>query len=454
MGGNNSSPQKNKNQILHKYLRPTSLDNALKKKNDNNVPTSDNQRMIEELKPKKSLKSRRNQRLIKALNEFVEGPEITPKTEEEQKNSKGSTTSLENNVVYNLMKKSHSRSNSNKRSSDNNDRLSNLSDLRNNSLNEGKSPEPKSKTEKSLSNNTCKNEEQKMSPLLKIPLGNVSVRKDSEHTFKTDDVEDKNRKFSRIATEIKNNHRSKSFTKPGKNKEKKHCKRKAKKLSDNSGEDKSKHSDHSKHSRRHKHHKHRHQCSKKSRRKNKSDHKESNSSSSHSKTPTMQSRKIQKTPMYKASTPKMTLRRNYMADNLKLKAEELIQRRINKERRKNTEDYQIEKLTINKNPDSAESEDLEANPVTLPDKTMIKLKRHHKESMAKPLGDDSEDESPISRKRSPSKYYKDMRVSENISRLMDDKRSTIKEQVEDEEEFTGSSLNISGNLHFIRGSKH
>lgn len=167
----------------------------------------------------------------------------------------------------------------------------------------------------------------------------------------------------------------------------------------------------------------------------------------------MQARKIQNNQMFKASTPKMTLRRNYLADNLKLKAEELIQRRINKERRKNTEDYQIEKLTVNKNPDSAESEDLEANPVTLPDKTMIKLKRHHKESMAKPLGDDSEDESPMSRKRSPSKYYKDMRVSENISRLMDDKRSTIKEQVEDEEEFTGSSLNISGNLHFIRSSK-
>ena len=141
-----------------------------------------------------------------------------------------------------------------------------------------------------------------------------------------------------------------------------------------------------------------------------------------------------------------------MADNLKLKAEELIQRRVNKERRKHTEDFKLEKLTINKCDDSDESQE---NPTTQPDiQPSYKKKAMHKESMAKPLGDDSEDESAISRKCSPNKYYKDMRVSDNISRLMDEKRSTIKEQIEDEEEFTGSSLNISQTLQFIRSSKH
>ena len=50
-------------------------------------------------------------------------------------------------------------------------------------------------------------------------------------------------------------------------------------------------------------------------------------------------------------------------------------------------------------------------------------------------------------------FYNDWRVNENISRLIDEKRSTIKEQAEDEEEFTGNSINISGNLQLIRSSK-
>lgn len=74
---------------------------------------------------------------------------------EEEKGSKNSTASADQNIVYNLiMKKTHSQSHSNKRSSDQADKLSSLSDLRNNSLNEGRSPSHKAKTEKSLSDNT------------------------------------------------------------------------------------------------------------------------------------------------------------------------------------------------------------------------------------------------------------------------------------------------------------
>jgi hypothetical protein len=62
------------------------------------------QKLMEELKPKKSLKTRRNQKLIKAMNDISEDPDVTPKTEEE-KGTKGSTASIEQNVVYNLMKK-------------------------------------------------------------------------------------------------------------------------------------------------------------------------------------------------------------------------------------------------------------------------------------------------------------------------------------------------------------
>lgn len=148
----------------------------------------------------------------------------------------------------------------------------------------------------------------------------------------------------------------------------------------------------------------------------------------------------------------MSLRRNYLADNLKQKAEELIQKRVDRERRKNTEDYKLEKLVLKDN-QTFETEGNEDNNFGHTSRAIKKF-RHHKESMAKPLNDDSEDESPISKRHSPTKYYKDMRVSENISRLMDDKRSTIKEQIEDEEEFTGSSLNISGNLKFIHATKN
>lgn len=139
-------------------------------------------------------------------------PSITPKTEEE-KDSKNSTASIEQNIVYNLMNKSHSRSNSNKRSSDQNSKLSGLSDLRNNSLNEGKAPNTKAKTEKSLSDRTVTEKKHyNMSPLLNIPT-NPTIRKDSEDSSKTFNIIDVNRKFSALNSNTPNNQRSKSFTK-------------------------------------------------------------------------------------------------------------------------------------------------------------------------------------------------------------------------------------------------
>lgn len=142
-----------------------------------------------------------------------------------------------------------------------------------------------------------------------------------------------------------------------------------------------------------------------------------------------------------------------MADNLKMKAEELVQRRVNREMRKHTEDLTLEKLFEKKGEEDYDSGD-EKNITPRQIINIKKLYRHHKNSVAKPLTEDSEDDAtPMSMRRSPHKSPKDFRVSDNVSRLMDDKRSTIKEQVEDEEEFTGSSLNISGNLQFIKGSK-
>ena len=76
------------------------------------------------------------------------------------------------------------------------------------------------------------------------------------------------------------------------------------------------------------------------------------------------------------------------------------------------------------------------------EKKINKFKTHHKESYAKPLNDSEDDDiSPISRKPH-NIFYKDGYQSE-VSRFMDDKRSTIKEQLGEEEEFTGSSINMS-----------
>lgn len=145
----------------------------------------------------------------------------------------------------------------------------------------------------------------------------------------------------------------------------------------------------------------------------------------------------------------MTLTRNYNAQNLKMKAEELIQRRVNREMRKHTEDLTLEKLVAQREHEEEYSSDTDLG-VSPNDIINIKrLYRHHKNSVSKRLNDDSEDGAA----GSPNKSPKHFRISDNLSRLMDDKRSTIKEQVEDEEEFTGSSLNISGNLHFIQSSK-
>lgn len=151
----------------------------------------------------------------------------------------------------------------------------------------------------------------------------------------------------------------------------------------------------------------------------------------------------------------MTLTRNYNAQNLKNKAEELVQRRVKRELRKHTEDLTLEKLVGQKENDEEYGSDAHHPHTPTNIGNIRKLYRHHhKNSVSKPLTEDSEEDGTFSgMMSSPQKSPKHFRVSENVSRLMDDKRSTIKEQVEDEEEFTGSSLNISGNLHFIQSSK-
>ena len=93
------------------------------------------------------------------------------------------------------------------------------------------------------------------------------------------------------------------------------------------------------------------------------------------------------------------------------------------------------------------------NNIISSEKKVNKVKRPHKESVAKPLYEDSDDESPSSKKFWSGKVYLDGKFNDAMSKLIDDKRSTIKEQIEDEENFTGSSLNVSENLHLIGISK-
>lgn len=132
------------------------------------------------------------------------------------------------------------------------------------------------------------------------------------------------------------------------------------------------------------------------------------------------------------------MRRHLLADNLKLKAEEMVMRRLRNERRKNTEDFKLEKLNLEERKSCA-SEEAKEESKSASGKAVTRAKRQHKGSMAKPLDEDDDDDSPMIRKYACAREG----LSENLSRLINDKRSTIKEQVEDEEEFTGSSLNLS-----------
>jgi hypothetical protein len=133
-------------------------------------------------------------KLIKAMNEAVDNQDtVLDKTEEEKgTGTKGSSGSADQNLFLNLMKKSHSasRSNSNNQSDNQNDKLSNFSDLRNNS-NNSKSPRLPNLHFKTISSN----------------------RKDSEETLKTANVDDKS-KYNGLTMDIKTQQRSKSFSKP------------------------------------------------------------------------------------------------------------------------------------------------------------------------------------------------------------------------------------------------
>lgn len=153
--------------------------------------------------------------MLKAMNEVSENPDhSTGKGEEEKNASKNSTASAEQNVVLNLLKKSRSQSNTHSynRSSDRQD--SSLSDMRNNSMNEGRNHH-RAKTEKSFSDNTANNDQNptQYSPLVKLPGKTENHRKDSENTLKTANVKEE-RKFSEISKQIRRHQRSKSFTKP------------------------------------------------------------------------------------------------------------------------------------------------------------------------------------------------------------------------------------------------
>jgi hypothetical protein len=164
----------------------------------------------------KSLKSRRNMKLIRAMNEYNDSPDaILNKTEEEKRTgTKGSSGSNDQNLFLNLNKKSqsNSRSNSNNLSDNKDEKLSSYSDLRHNS-NNSQRPEPRTKTEKSLSIKTGNEKVDKYSPL-KIQLKTVGYNhNDPDDTLKTPDVNDTH-KFNGIEMDGKLLHRSKSFSKP------------------------------------------------------------------------------------------------------------------------------------------------------------------------------------------------------------------------------------------------
>jgi len=90
-------------------------------------------------------------------------------------------------------------------------------------------------------------------------------------------------------------------------------------------------------------------------------------------------------------------------------------------------------------PDEVEEEEEDDVP--------MRMVKHHKGSIAKPLDGDSEDALSYRRYSAEKIEFHD-----GLSRFIGDKRSTIKEQTEDEEEFTGSSIHVSGNLQMLRSS--
>ena len=96
--------------------------------------------------------------------------------------------------------------------------------------------------------------------------------------------------------------------------------------------------------------------------------------------------------MFKAFSPKIGVRRNYLAENLKHKAEELAMRRINNERRKNTNDYQLDKL-IKEETEISDSDDDKLYNATNAAKDRLR-NRKHKGSISKPLDEDYDERSP------------------------------------------------------------
>jgi len=81
-------------------------DNQLFKNNNPEVePIDPRKPIIQNLTHKRSLKSRRNLKLLKAMNEVNENPDTAlNKIDEENNASKNSTASAEQNIVLNLLK--------------------------------------------------------------------------------------------------------------------------------------------------------------------------------------------------------------------------------------------------------------------------------------------------------------------------------------------------------------
>ena len=198
--------------MLNKYLQPTAMQYLKKTPAKEILPIDPRKAKFENEGHKKSLKSRRNLKLLKAMNDVQDDtdPGLNKTEEEKRSGSKNSTASVEQNVVLSLMKKSNSQSQSAKRSSDQPEKLSSLSDLRGNS--DSRSPNHKAKTEHSFSDNKSRSGNENTNLLTKLPLHTMSNRKDSEDTHKTDNVR-KPKKLSAAGQFLHTHQRSKSFSK-------------------------------------------------------------------------------------------------------------------------------------------------------------------------------------------------------------------------------------------------
>jgi hypothetical protein len=192
----------NRNQILDKYTKPVLHQNPIDTPH-NSRNTLSISKKHSDASSKNSLRNRRNNRLVQVLDGNNNSPMVSDN--KQGRDSSNSSTNIEQNVVYNLMRQN--TNNSKKPSSD------------------------KSKMERSVSNKTCDDarNDKNSSPLLKVPRPQ-NDRKDSDLTNRTVNEPDINRKFSQLKFGPASNYRSRSFMKPeDEPKKHKRCKRKHRK---------------------------------------------------------------------------------------------------------------------------------------------------------------------------------------------------------------------------------